>query len=95
MHFYFNPFSARRRFYDAPLYFNAHVFMYTYFRCARNRYIMQINFAEGKQLQQQNMLNVHHMHNLVCEVFRWNYEQHLYTHTFIPLLTDLRACMYL
>ena len=34
-------------------------------------------------LQQQIMLNMHHMHTLVCEIFKWNYE--LYTHTFIPM----------
>ena len=58
-------------------------------RCAHIRYIMQIilpSFAEVKVLQQQNMFNVHHMHILVCEVFKWNYEQHLYTHTFIPMV---------
>ena len=46
MYFYFNQFSVRPCFYDVPLYFNAHVYMYTCFRCARNRYIMQIHFAE-------------------------------------------------
>ena len=25
------------------------------------------------------------MHTLVCEVFKLNYEQHLYTHTLIPM----------
>ena len=47
---------------------------------------MQIDFAEVKVLQQQNILNVHHMHTLVCDLFKWNYEQHLYTHTFIPMV---------
>ena len=28
------------------------------------------------------------MHTLVCRVFKWNYEQHLYGHTFLP--TDIR-----
>ena len=63
--------------------------MYTCFRRARNRYYANTflpSFAEVKVLQQQNMLNVHHMHNLVCEVFKSNYEQHLYTHTFIPMV---------
>ena len=32
------------------------------------------------------MLNVHHMHTWVCTVFTWNYEQHLYTHTLIPII---------
>ena len=27
------------------------------------------------------MLNVHHMHTLVCDLFKWNYE-----HTFIPMV---------
>ena len=47
---------------------------------------MQIDFAEVKVLQQQSMLNVHHMHTWVCTVFKWNYEQHLYTHTLIPII---------
>ena len=33
------------------------------------------------------MLNVHHMHTLVCRVFKWNYEQQLYGYTFLP--TDI------
>ena len=44
------------------------------------------SLAEVKVLQQQNMLNVHHMHTWVCTVFKWNYEQHLYTHTLIPII---------
>ena len=32
------------------------------------------------------MLNMHHMHTWVCTVFKWNYEQHLYTHTLIPII---------
>ena len=43
--------------------------------------LCKYSFAEVKVLQQQKMLNVHRMHNLVCEVFKWNCEQHLYTHT--------------
>ena len=72
---------------------NAHAYtctcMYTCFRCAHNRHFANTvlpSFAEVKVLQQQNMLNVHHMHNLVCEVFKWNYKQHLFTHTFIPMV---------
>ena len=53
---------------------------------ARAIYIMQIDFAEVKVLQQQNMLNVHHMHTWVCTVFKWNYEQHLYTHMLKPII---------
>ena len=34
------------------------------------------------------MLYVHHMHTLVCRVFKWNYEQFLYGQTFLP--TDIR-----
>ena len=49
------------------------------------KYILTI-FAEVKVLQQQNMLNVHHIYTLICEVFKWNYEQHLYTHTFIAMV---------
>ena len=63
--------------------------MYTCFKCARNLYYVNRFcrfFAEGKVLQQQNMLNVHHMHTWVCTVFKWNYEQHLYTHTLIPII---------
>ena len=40
---------------------------------------MQIHFpmfAEVKVLQQQTMLNINHMHTLVCGKFKWNYEQH-------------------
>ena len=37
----------------------------------------------GQMLRQQN---THHMHTLVCEVFEWNHEQHLYTYTFIPIV---------
>ena len=44
------------------------------------------SFAEVKVLQQQNMLNVHHMHTWVCTLFKRNYEQHLYTHTLIPII---------
>ena len=44
------------------------------------------NFAEIKVLQQQNMLNLHHLHTLVCTVCKWNYEQHLHTHTLIPMV---------
>ena len=47
-------------FYDVPLHFNAHPC--THVSDARAIYIMQIDFAEVKVLQQQNMLNVHHMH---------------------------------
>ena len=78
--------------YDVPLYFNAHAYMYKCFRCARNlnafilcKYILP-SIAEVKVLQQQNMVNVHHMPTLVCEVFKWNYEQHLYGHTFISMV---------
>ena len=90
MYFYFNPFSVRPRFYDIPLHFNAHVYtcMYTCFRCSHNQYYANVflpSFAEVKVLKQQNMLNVHHVHNLDSEMFKWNYEQHLYTHTFIPM----------
>ena len=49
------------------------------------KYILP-SFAEVKVLQQQNMLNMHHMHNLVGEVFKGNYVQHLYTPTFIPMV---------
>ena len=34
------------------------------------------------------MLYVHHMHILVCRMFKWNYEQLLYGQTFLP--TDIR-----
>ena len=60
--------------------------MNTHVLDARAIYIMQIYFAEVKVLQQQNMLNVHHMHTEVCTVFKLNYEQHLHTHTLIPMV---------
>ena len=44
------------------------------------------SFAEVKVLQQQNMLNVHHMPTLVCEVVKWNYEQRLYGHTLLSMV---------
>ena len=90
---YFNPFSVWPRFYLFTMYhytsiIDSHAYMYTYFRCARNlnalilcKYILP-SFGEVKVLQQQNMLNVHHMPTLACEVFKWNYEHHLYGHTF-------------
>ena len=34
------------------------------------------------------MLYVHHMHTLVCRVFKLNYEQQLYSHTLIS--TDIK-----
>ena len=52
-------------FYDVPSHFNAHAYIYnvcTHVSGARAIYFMQIDFAEVKVLQQQNMLNVHHMH---------------------------------
>ena len=52
---------------------------------------MQIDFAEVKVLQQQNMLNMHHMHTWVCTVFKWNYEQHLFTHTLIPIMNGFAS----
>ena len=47
-------------------------------------------FADWKVLQLQNILSVLHMHISVYmyKVFKWNYEQHLHGHTFIP--TDVR-----
>ena len=33
-----------------------------------------------------DMLNVHHMHTLVCRVFQWNNEQHLYRHSFMSMV---------
>ena len=89
MYFYFNPFSVQSRFYDVPLHFNAHAYMYTCFRCARNLYYAN-RFCRvlprSKCYSSKNMLNVHHMHTWVCTVFKWNYEQHLYTHTLIPII---------
>ena len=41
---------------------------------------------EVKVLQQQNMLNVHHMPTLIYEVFKLNCEQHLYGQTFISMV---------
>ena len=67
-------------------YTSMHTHICTHVSDARAIYIMQIDFAEVKVLQQQNMLNVHHMHTWVCTVFKWNYEQHLYTHTLIPII---------
>ena len=85
MYFYFNPFSVQSRF-TMYHYTSMHTHICTHVSDARAIYIMQIDFAEVKVLQQQNMLNVHHMHTWVCTVFKWNYEQHLYTHTLIPII---------
>ena len=76
---------------DALIHFNAHAYIHvcTHVSDARTIYIMLVvlpNFAEVKVLQQQNMLNVHHMHTWVCTVFKWKYEQHLYTHTLILII---------
>ena len=92
MNFYFHPFSVRLRFYDVQLYFSAHKSMYTCFRCARNRYIMQIYFAEfcrGQSVTAENMLNVHHIHTLFCEVFKWNYEH--YSTLILILKADMKS----
>ena len=94
MYFYFNLFSVRQRFYNVPLYFNTHIYAHAYI-CTHVsdaraivilcKFILQ-SFAEVRVLHQQNTLNVHHMHTLVFEVFKWNYEQHLYTHISIPMV---------
>ena len=44
------------------------------------------SFADVKVVQQQSMLYVHDMLTWVCDLFKWNYEQHLYSHTFIPIV---------
>ena len=97
MHIYvlmFQPILCSATFNDVPSYFNVHACMYNMCaqchvcRCAR---IMQIHIpmiAEVKMFQRYNMLYVHHMHTLVCRVFKWNYEQLLYGQTFLP--TDIR-----
>ena len=92
MYFYFNSFCVRPRFYDVPLYLHMHICTHVSDRHAIV-YIMQINFAEVTVLQEQNMLNVHHMLSFVCELFKWSN-----TSTLIlsyRRLTDLRAWMYL
>ena len=61
MYFYFNPFSVQSRF-TMYHYTSMHTHICTHVSDARAIYIMQIDFAEVKVLQQQNMLNVHHMH---------------------------------
>ena len=53
-------------------------------RCARTMQIRIPMIAEVKVFQRYNMLSVHHMHTLVCKVFKWNYEQHLYGNTSLP-----------
>ena len=85
MYFYFNPFSVQSRF-TMYHYTSMHTHICTHVSDARAINIMQIDFSEVKVLQQQNMLNVHHLHTWVCTVFKWNYEQHLYTHTLIPII---------
>ena len=82
MYFYFNLFSVQSRF-TMYHYNSMHTHICTHVSDARAIYIMQIDFVEVKVLQQ---LNVHHMHTWVCTVFKWNYEQHLYTYTLIPII---------
>ena len=70
-------------------YTSMHTHICTHVSDARAIHIMQIDFAEfcrGESVTAANMLNVHHMHTWVCTVFKWNYEQHLYTHTLIPII---------
>ena len=61
-------------FYDLPLYLNAHA--YTLCKMHAQSYIlckyMFPMFAGVKVLEKQNTFNVHHMHTLVCKVFKWN-----------------------
>ena len=56
----------------------------------RRSYKTRANPCNGllslKVLQQQNMLNVHNMPSSVCEVFKWNYEQHLWPYFYIDCL---------
>ena len=68
--FLFQSMLCSAMFYDVPLFVNADAYMSTCFQmCARNRFHVYFPmFAEVKVLQQQNMLNVHHMHTLVCRV---------------------------
>ena len=90
MHFHFNPFSVRSRFYDIPSYFHTYMCTHVLDACAiviLCKYILP-SFAEVKVLKQQNMLSVNHMHTLVCEILKWNYEQNLYTHTFITMVNS-------
>ena len=54
-------------FYDVPLHFNAHAYtMYVHMFKMRAQFILckyiLPSFAEVKVLQQQNMLNVYHVH---------------------------------
>ena len=45
-------------------------------------------FAEVKVLEQQIIINVHHMHTVVFRVYKKNYmyEQHIYGYTFVPMV---------
>ena len=60
MYFYFNPFSVRSRFTICTS-MHTHILVCSHVSDARAIYIMP-SFAEVKVLQQQNMLNVHHMY---------------------------------
>ena len=101
MYFCFNPFPVWPRFYDVPLYFNAHAFtcMYNYV----HEHVHNVIFVDARALCKcifrwlprskcfsgnKYMLFVHHMHTLICRVVKWNYEQHLFGNTFLP--TDIR-----
>ena len=94
MYFCFNPFSVRPRFYNVPLYFNAHAYMYMYM-CKMSYLYMRAHYANtysddcrGQSVSAVKILFVHHMHTLICKVFKLNYEQHLFGNTFLP--TDIR-----
>ena len=94
MYLCFNPFSVQPRLtmYHRTV-MHTHVCIYMWAQChvCRCARIMQIHIpmiAEVKMFQRLNMLYVHHMHTLVCRVFKWNYEQLLYGQTFLP--TDIR-----
>ena len=75
IYFYFNPFSVCPRFSLLTVYhytsMHTHIYVHMIQMRAQSKrlYIMQIHFAEIKVLQQQNLLNVHHIPTLVCEVF--------------------------
>ena len=87
MYFYFNPFSVRPRFIFQCTRIYVHMFQMRATSFVLCKYILS-SFIEVKVLQQQNMFNVHHMLTLLCEVFKWNYEQHVYTHIFKPMGKD-------
>ena len=72
----------------------AHVHVHVFVDAGTNVDIIQIHciiIVEVKTLQQQNMLNVYHIHTSAFREFNWNYEPHFYGHNFKPTVRFART----